>query len=137
MAIIPEELFGPIVSVGPQKRFLPHADGTKPAKFASAVGGPTLAIGTPLGFDTVAATWKVWAQAGTNGVNLIRAFVYPLPVILSATGEVLGTIFIGGALHRDDVVLPAGELQADLDAALKAQTVRNANMIVQGLDGVS
>jgi hypothetical protein len=245
MATIPQELFGPVETTLPSKRFIPHMDGTKPAKFASAAGAPTLEVGTPLGFDSVATGWKVWSGsenathtvsahattpatagtftltfngettaaiafnataaavqaaiealgsvdvgdvtvAATAGANLgvaaavvtitfggnlagvdvngsatmggltgnphvfaqtvegggeatakIRAFVYPLPVALSATGEVLGTIFIVGVLHRDDVIVPAGETQNSLDAALRDPDVRNAGLIVQGLDGVS
>lgn len=136
MALVPDVLFGTAVNNGPTKRAVPHQDGTAPARFASAVGGPTLAILTPVAFDTSVNLWKVWANAGTNGVNVISGFVYPEAIVLSASGEVIGTILKRGLVHRDDVVLPAGETQNNLDVALAAATLREKGIVMQGVVNV-
>jgi hypothetical protein len=52
-------------------------------------------------------------------------------------GETLIQAFKSGLVHRDDVVLPAGESQSVLDAALKAMSLRQKGLTVQGLQGVA
>lgn len=104
---------------------------TQPKTFA--VGAVTFAPGTPVAFDTATATWKVWADAGINGNDLIRGFVWPDPVVLDAADEVLGQVMLAGRIHADDVVLPGGETQNNLDAALAGGLRERTGIIVEGL----
>lgn len=136
MALVPDLVFGTVKSQLDMRRAIPHEDGVQPKTFASAVGAPKLARLTPVAFDTSVNLWKVWANAGINGVNLISGFVYPEDIQLSATGEVIACVFILGLVHRDDVVLPAGETQVNLDTALKQVLLRQKGLIIQGLAGV-
>lgn len=100
-----------------------------------AVGAVTILPGTPVAFDTVANTWQVFEQGGANEIDIIRGFVWPDKIVLDAADEVLGQVMLSGRIHRDDVVLPAGELQADVDAAMKAGLRENTGIIVEGLEG--
>ncbi len=134
MAIQKPQLFSSITAAA-RGRFYPKAVRTK--KFAAVGGAPLLAVGTPVAYDTSTSTWKAWANAGSNGVNTIRGFVWPDPIQLHATDEVIGVVFWRGEIHRDDVVLPGGETQNNLDTALKAPGMRAQGIDVEGLAGVS
>lgn len=48
-------------------------------------------------------------------------------------GESLMQRFLAGIVHADDVPLPAGESQGDLDTALKSMLLRQKGIKVQGL----
>lgn len=48
-------------------------------------------------------------------------------------GESLMQRFLAGIVHADDVPLPAGESQGDLDSALKSMALRQKGIKVQGL----
>lgn len=56
-------------------------------------------------------------------------------VAVSTTGTQLIQVFIGGVIHRDDVPLPTGESQADLDEALIGSSLREKGIVVQGIQG--
>ena len=130
MALEPNELFASN-TVGPDLRFFPEAGSIQPKTFAA--GAITLLKGTPIAFDSVALTWKIWEDSGANETGIIRGFVWPDDVKLEAGGEVLGQVFMKGRLHAADVVLPAGELQAGLDANLQLG-LRERGFIVEGLE---
>ncbi len=129
MALEDNELFTSNTEVAKLRVF---SESTQPKTFAA--GAVTFAPGTPVAFDTVTATWKVWAEAGINGNNLIRGFVWPDPVVLAAADEVQGQVMLAGRIHAVDVPLPAGELQADLDAALAGGLRERTGIIVEGLE---
>jgi len=57
-------------------------------------------------------------------------------VSVSTVGEILVQIFRAGLIHRDDVPVPSGESQADLDEALLGSSLREKGIDVQGLAGV-
>ncbi|MFG0317082.1 MAG: hypothetical protein ACF8XB_07415, partial [Planctomycetota bacterium JB042] len=80
--------------------------------------------------------WVVWTDGGANGTGTISGFVYPDGVVTDETDDVLGNVMIRGSIHAADVALPTGEDQADLDAALKAATLREKGIDVEGIAGV-
>lgn len=129
MALNPNELFTSNDAAAKLRFF---SKSTQPKEFAT--GAVTLVKGTPVAFDAVAKKWKVWADAGGDETNLIRAFVWPDDVVLNAADEVLGQVLMAGRVHAGDVALPAGELQADLDAALQAGLRERTGIIVEGLE---
>lgn len=106
-----------------------------PKKFAAVASAPELAVGTPLGFDNVNNEWVVWSSGDTNGAGTIRGFVYPLPVQLHASDEVLGVVMVSGEIHYDDIVLPDGEAEADLKTAIRANLAARG-LFVTGLTEV-
>lgn len=124
MALQPTELYetqaiSGIEKVGPTR--------VMPKQFAA--GTALLAYLTPVAFDTTALTWKVWANAGINGVNLIHGFVGEREgVQLVAGGEVMGNVILGGYINHADIPVPAGETQGNMDTALKV-----ADLVVRGL----
>lgn len=130
MAFGDNELF---TSNTPANKLRVFSRSTQPKTFA--VGAVTLLKSTPVAFDTVSNTWKVWANAGANEVNLIRGFVWPDDIVLDAADEVLGQVMLAGRIHAADVALPAGETQNNLDAALKAGLRERTGIIVEGLEG--
>lgn len=99
---------------------------------------------TPVFFDDVAGFWKVW----TTG-NAIEGF------LLGATGlstelfadnrtgrlqlftgnEAQGLVLLRGSVHAADVFLPPGELQGNLDDALRTG-LREKGIDVDMLDNV-
>ena len=91
-----------------------------PKKFGSVAAAPELAVGTPLAFDSDNDQWVVWSNGGTvTGASTIRGFVYPVPVQIHASDEVLGIVMVAGEIHYDDIVLPSGESEADLQTAIR------------------
>ena len=128
MAFGPNELFTSNTVAAKLRIF---STSTQPKTFA--VGAVTLALGTPVAFDIVSKTWKLWANAGANEVNIIRGFIWPDAVKLDAADEVLGNVILRGRVHRDDVVLPGGETQPNLDAAMSAG-LRERGIIMEGLE---
>lgn len=77
--------------------------------------------------------------AGSGGSPEIDCFLWAPDEAHAglAAGETLIQRFVRGILHRDDVPLPAGESQSDLDAALQSMLLRQKGVGVQGLDGVA
>jgi hypothetical protein len=76
-------------------------------------------------------------EGGGAAIATVEGFVYPEDIQLSAAGEVIGTVLMAGSVHRDDVILPAGESQSVLDAALQSIELRKLGVFVQGLAGVN
>lgn len=52
---------------------------------------------------------------------------------VSTTGQQVVNVFVRGLLHRDDVPVPSGESQADLDEALLGSSLREKGIDLQGL----
>lgn len=114
--------------------------------FAIVAGAPFLKVGTPVYRDEVAAnTWKVWVTGEAiegfvyfqgEGTRKVQVNTTPTPdeveegILISATGEVHGVVMTDGMIHHDDVVLPAGQTQPDLDTALAA--LLTSNLFIQG-----
>lgn len=130
MALKKTELFNS-TSRAATLRFVPANDAIQPKEFAT--GSTTLVPGLPVARNSSTGKWVVWANAGANETNIIRGFIWPDDVVLDASDEVLGNLMLGGTLHRDDVVIPGGETQGNLDIAL-ASGLRERGFIVQGLE---
>lgn len=65
----------------------------------------------------------------------IDAFLWSpdAPHAVSITGQQIVNVFVRGLIHRDDIPVPSGESQADLDQALLASSLREKGIDVQGL----
>lgn len=99
-----------------------------PKKLGAVASAPTLTVGTPMAYDEDNDQWVVWSNGGTvTGVSTIKGFLYPIPVTLHASDEVLGVIMVAGEIHYDDIVLPSGESAADLMTAIRG------NLMARGL----
>ena len=67
-----------------------------------------------------------------SGTNVIRGFVWPDAITLVAASEVIGNVLLEGEIHYDDIVLPSGESETVLKAALQSGC-RERGLIIQGL----
>lgn len=136
MAIQPTDLLSSSSRTAAKRIFATYSS---PKQFANVAGAPELAAGTPVVYDTSAAKWKVWTAGGANGTGTIRGIVWPDAIQLHATNDVIGTVMLRGRAHADDIVLPSGETQNDLDAALKIgdPALRESGIDIEGLSGVA
>jgi len=76
------------------------------------------------------------SNAGANnGIDKIRAFVWPETVQLHATDEVLGTVCLAGAIHYADIPLFSTNTANQLKAALR-EGMRELGFTIDGLDKV-
>lgn len=75
-------------------------------------------------------------ESESVGLNKIVAFVWPDPIVLSGSGEVIGNVALEGIIFRDDVPLVSPVTQPQLDAALKDIELRRLGFEIQGLAGV-
>lgn len=118
--------------------------GTIEAQDAAA----TLPVGTPLAWDTSTASWTAFTQGGSDGSNVIAGFVGYESVDVDDTDDVQVVVMLEGHLHRDDIntaeiraalLLASGAAvsEAQLDTALKASTLRDKGLYVQGLAEVA
>lgn len=84
-----------------------------------------LPLGMPLmstGSDGVVDIWS-------SGASDLVGFLWPCVADPSTAGEVFISVMTRGDFHKDDVVLPDGESQGDLDDALK-----DSKLAIRGLD---
>lgn len=131
MALDPQELFQSAPGNGSQTRTVAHR--LAPKVFASGAG--TLPVNAPVAFDTVAGFWTPWTAAGANGQEVLKGIVYPDPIELSATGEVIGQVLLRGIVHVDDVKAATTEADADVETELREEA-RLLGIDVQGLTEV-
>jgi hypothetical protein len=131
MALVPEQLYTALET----QEAKPGVCGERiqPKTFAAGTG--TLAVLTPVAFNTSTNLWAVWDAGGSNGLNVIRGFVWADDITLSATGEVIGNVLMEGTINYSDIVLPTGELEADLKAALRSGP-RDLGILIQNLSEV-
>jgi len=55
-----------------------------------------------------------------QGVDAVKGFVWPDPIVLDASNDVIGVVMLEGEVHYDDIVLPTGESATTLKAALRS-----------------
>ena len=145
MAVQPKELFSNTTK-NSYPRIRPAADGAAPKRFDGVAGAPPLLVGTPVAYDTSVNLWVKMDDAGSNGANIIRGFVYPDDIELHASNETIGSVMIKGTIHRDDVIdhntdtpqSAAGDPGVDgaLAGGEGTPTPEELGLIVQGLKDV-
>lgn len=115
-------------------RAQPFQHGIQPKTLAADAGGPTtIALLSPMAVVTASGQWVLWANAGADGSEIIRGFLWePDGIATSATEEVLANIFLRGVVHLDDIPVVGGTL-AQLKAALQTG-VRERGLIIDGLE---
>jgi len=103
--------------------------------------GDLIPVLTPLVYDaTGTAGWRVWTNGqsidafagGQTGLSLHETGL----VKTLAAGETIGVVILGGKVPADQVVLPAGESQSNLDAALKTG-MRAKGFFILNLEGAA
>ena len=115
-------------------------------------GSPVLPVLTPMAFQTnlgADGQWVPWSAGGSNGANSIKGFLWPggLDGAGTPSGSVSGVqtdavlwtlaqILMKGVIHHDDIPVPTGESQANLDIALRTG-LRAYGLMIQGLEGVN
>ncbi len=98
----------------------------------------TTAVSLTGGAGTAVVAEGVKGVAG-DGVDVISGFIWPDSIVLDDSGvgneDVMGQVVLAGRIHYDDIVLPAGESQNTLDAALQ-DGPRDKGLFIYGLEGV-
>lgn len=89
-----------------------------------APGSGTVLAGTPVA-RVASGRYETW-QYGQE----IHAFVLA-PVALDSVKDTFADLMLRGEIRYLDVVLPVGQLQADLDAALRR--LREMGLVINGL----
>lgn len=145
MALGTNQLFVQNAVLNSPGRWSPDEDGAQVKTLAAHSGAPTLPCGTPLAVNSSTGKWVPWTLSGSNATDVIRGFVYPDPVVLSATTDTQSQVFMRGSVWRDDIntaailaVCDGSPADTDLDAALKfgAPSLRELGIDVLGLAGV-
>jgi hypothetical protein len=90
--------------------------------------------GISAGSDPVLATSTAGGADLSDGSD-IDAFLWSpdAPLAVSTAGQLIVNVFVRGLIHRDDIPVPSGEGQADLDQALLGSSLREKGIDVQGL----
>lgn len=110
-----------------------------PLVFSTAAAVATLAKGTPVAKLTATNKWVVWENGGAGGANVIQGFTKE-EVTVDTVDDVIGVVMLEGVIDYKSIALPAGELEADLKAALRANNTDGVNGLralgikVTGLD---
>ncbi len=105
---------------------------TRAVSFNVAGADKTLPVGTVLAFrDATVIGGVEWADGGSEDTAVIRGIVYPAPIKILDSGEVIGTIMLRGEAHRGDLVSDGGT-SGQLDTALQT-LVREKGIDVVGL----
>lgn len=102
----------PFKSIAPKRLIVGRLNPTNPVK--------TLIAGTPMAFDTGNPGWVAWTDGGANETGIIKAFIPDgSDVTTDLVDDDVVTLMVAGRIAEEAVVLPAGEAQPALDAALK------------------
>jgi len=117
----------------PYPRIIP--ENAQPRTIGPISGAPTLEVGFPLAYDDAELKWVPWTASGTSNTNIIKGFIYPVDVDTDATKDVLGIVMLRGEIHYDDIIIPSGEAEADLKAALRDGPLARG-LIIRGLEEV-
>lgn len=130
MALETNELFAS-ANGNTTKRIIPRRTLVK--TLAAIAGAPSLAQCFPLAYNTSTKLLVPWTNGGANGTGVVNCFLY-VAKDSSATEEVQVVVMSEGEIHYDDIVLPSGELQANLKAALQAFATRSSLLVIKGLE---
>jgi len=130
MAYATNELFSSNTPAAPTRTI---ARETAPKNLAAGAG--TLAVNTPMAFNTATNFWVPWTNGGANGTGVLKGILFPDAAVLDAGGEVIAHVLIRGIVHADDVKAASAEADADVEAILRTEA-RLLGIEVQGLDQV-
>lgn len=137
MALQPKDLGGSVTPF-PESSVRLVAKDNKAVKLAAHASADTeFAIGTPVNESTTPGTYEIWNETAEAAGRKLAGFIHPVAHTQLAAGETLVVVMTRGDVHRDAVPLPAGELQADLDAALQDSDLKSRGFNVFGLEDVS
>lgn len=131
MAYEPNQLLKHDGDINPQKRTI--STQTEPRTLAPGSG--VVEPLTPLAFNTSTNKWVVWTHNGSNGTGTIAGFLWSDPVTLHSTLDVLGQVMLRGQVQFQDIVIPYGQIEANLKAALRSGP-RTLGLEIKGLDQV-
>lgn len=127
MAFTANQLFSTVTPSNGGLRAVPTAIQAK--QFANSAGAETLAPLTLVAYNTSTNKWVVWATGGANGTGTVAGLVGWDGILLDATNDVLGNVFLGGEFHIDDIPVVGGTL-AQIKTALEA--ARPLGFIITG-----
>ena len=135
MALVPSTNVVDTAGRGSDKRFYPEGVGAvQGGQFASGSG--TLAFGTVLAKNS-SGNYIVWDGDATDITGKPVGFVYqPGGVVLSGSGEVMGTVMKAGRAHVDDIPLVAGSsgyTLAQIKAAGQNFLFRAIDIVIEGI----
>ena len=86
------------------------------------------------GNDHVLATSTQGGSDAADGSDIDGFLWSPeADLAVSTAGQLIVNVFLRGVIHRNDIPVPAGESQADLDEALLGSSLREKGIDVQGL----
>jgi len=107
--------------------------------WGGALAGLPLAVSADMAGLTGNAHVLAEATAGAGSGQEVDALLWApdVPHAGLAAGETLIQLLKRGVADARDVPLPAGESQATLDASLKAMSLRQKGLTIQGLSGVA
>lgn len=134
--VLENKNLGAVTNVFPTSspRFV--AKDNKALKLESITGAPILEVGTPLAEGATPGTYKIWSSNAGSADDIMSAFVQ-VRHQSSATGETLVVAMIAGDAHRDDIPLPSGEVQAEMDAHLRLPSLASRGLRIFGLADLS
>lgn len=105
----------------------------RPKTLVAVGAAPLYAQLTPMAVHATTGKWAVWANAGSNNLNIISGFLLEATQT-DATNEVLAVMILAGKIHFSDIPIPSGETEANLKTALRAVTTREKGFDIEGLD---
>lgn len=100
---------------------------------AAVSGAPELGVGFPLAYNTSTKKLVPWTNGGANGTGVVNCILY-VKKQTSATDDVQVVVMTEGEVHYDAILLPSGESQANLKAALQAFATRSNLLVIKGLE---
>lgn len=100
---------------------------------APVSGAPLLEPGFPLAYNTSTKKLVPWTNGGANGTGVINCLLY-VQKQSDATDDVHVVVMTEGEAHYDDILLPSGESQPNLKAALQAFATRSNLLVIKGLE---
>lgn len=135
MALLKTAGYAISATQGPFKRI--HATRNKVCTFAAPGADKTLPAGTVVAYNSSTNFWTEWATGGTNDTGTPRGIVWPDPIDLKASGEVLGVVMTEGEAHVDDLVSDGGTT-AQLKTALAtgSPSLRSLGIYIKGLNTI-
>jgi len=131
---------GDVVAVQTSGADLGDASAVVTLTWGGAYAGQNVAITADMtgitGNDHVLATSTQGGLDASDGSDIDGFLWSPeADLAVSTSGQLIVNVFVRGLIHRDDIPVPSGESQADLDEALLGSSLREKGIDVQGIVG--